>query len=147
MRIRLHGASFLLGVAAIASVPACAVYLEPSGAGQALIFPYYTVRASGASAYNTYISVASRAETASVVAKVRFHEGRNSRTVLDFNVYLAANDMWTAALVPDGAGTRLITRDGSCTDPAIPAEGVPFRTSAFAAGDDRAGTGAERTTE
>jgi len=33
-----------------------------------------------------------------IVVKVRIHEGHNTRDVLDFNVALSSNDMWTAAL-------------------------------------------------
>jgi len=126
-----------------------AVYLNPLGPGQALLFPYYTVRSSGGNAFNTYISVAnSSAYRANpVVAKVRFREGRNSRLVAEFDVYLNAGDMWTGAVVPDGQGARLVSRDRSCTNPAIPAEGLLFSTAAFSSGDDKAGTGVERTQE
>jgi hypothetical protein len=67
--------------------------------------------------------------------------------VAELNVYLAPNDMWAAALVPDGAGVRLIARDRTCTDPPVPAEGLAFSNASFASGDDTAGTGLERTQE
>jgi hypothetical protein len=134
-------------LAALCAPPAAAVYLSMQGEGQALLFPYYTVRSAGGNAFNTYVSVTNTGD-ASVVAKVRFREGRNSKVVAEFNLYLSGRDMWTAALVPDGAGTRLVTSDPSCTNPALPAGGLPFSTGAFAdGGNDGAGTGPERTQE
>lgn len=132
--------------AALASGSAVAVYLDVHGVGQALLFPYYTVRSESGNAFNTYISVANTS-LEFVAVKVRFREGRNSRLVGELNVYMAPRDMWTAALVPDGAGTRLVTRDRTCTDPPIPAEGVTFTSTLYAGGDDHAGTGLDRTQE
>jgi hypothetical protein len=133
-------------LAALGAAPAAAVHLSPNGVGQALLFPYYTVRGAAGNQYNTYVSVTNTAPDA-VVVKVRFREGRNSRLVAEFNLYLAAGDMWTAALVPEGEGTRLVTRDKSCTNPALPAAGLDFSNAAFSGGDDGAGTGLERTRE
>ena len=53
--------------------------------------------------YNTLLSVVNSTASAKAV-KVRFLEGRNSREVLDFNLYLSAKDVWGAALVPNAAG-------------------------------------------
>jgi hypothetical protein len=127
-------------------LPAGAVYLNSSGAGQALIFPYYTVRSSQGAPYNTYISI-SNIYVQPAIAKVRFREGRNSRLVAEFNVYLTSYDMWTASLVPDGEGARLFTSDRSCTDPPIPSTGLALSNASFIGGDDGAGTGLERTKE
>ena len=76
----------------------------------------------------TYISIVSTTTIAKAV-RVRFREGRAARPVLDFNLYLGPNDVWTAAVVPIEAldappsgGARLLTADRSCTDP-------PFATS------------------
>src|ERR1700739_4146454 len=77
------------------SAPAFAVYLDQGGIGQALLFPYYTVRASHGGTYNTYVSISNTSATSAVVAKVRFREGRNSSLVAEFNLYLAPNDMWS----------------------------------------------------
>ena len=85
--------------------------------------------------------------TASVKAvKVRFLEGKNSREVLDFNLFLSPKDVWTAAIIPSGAGGAMIqTDDTSCTLPAIPAAGKAFVNFAYAA--DGAGSGLDRTQE
>ena len=76
--------------------------------------------------YNSLLSVVN--STASVKAvKVRFLEGKNSREVLDFNLFLSPKDVWTAGIVPMGAvsgtpapGAGIITADKSCTLPADP---------------------------
>jgi hypothetical protein len=104
-----------------------AVNLNPDGLGQALIYPYYTVRDSGnsANAYNSLMSVVNRANVGKAV-KVRFLESKASVEVLYFNLYLSPFDVWTAAIVPMGDGAGFFTKDTSCTSPAIPKDGVPF---------------------
>ena len=97
----------LAGLGALSGMGAAeAVNLAPEGLGQALIYPYYTVR-NGANgfAYNTLLSVVNTTGSAKAV-KVRFLEGKNSKEVLDFNLYLSHNDVWTAGVIPtaDGAG-------------------------------------------
>lgn len=105
---------------------ASAVNVNSNGLGQVLIYPYYTVRGGT----DTYMSVVNT--TASVKAvKVRFLEGRNSREVLDFNLYLSPYDMWTAAVVKTTNGAKLVTADKSCTSPAIPSTGVEFVNYAY----------------
>lgn len=136
-----------LGVAGTAE----AVYQNPNGLGQALIYPYYTVQATSGNAFNTYVSVVNTTDRAMVV-KVRFREGRNSREVLDFNLYLSPNDVFTGAVIPASAdaaaGGRFITADVSCTNPPIPATGVDFRNFEYVgAAADGAGTGLDRTRE
>lgn len=129
-----------------------AVYQDANGIGQALIYPYYTVQQdSSGNSFNTYLSVVNTTATGKVV-KVRFREGKNSREVLDFNLYLSPNDVWTGAIVPADSTTaspgRLITADVSCTNPAIPATGVDFRNHQYSgAFDDAAGTTLSRTRE
>ncbi|MGE0357065.1 MAG: hypothetical protein AB7P08_09130 [Burkholderiales bacterium] len=128
-----------------------AVYQDPNGLGQGLIFPYYTVQSVDGTAFNTYVSVVNTTATGKVV-KVRFREGKNSREVLDFNLYLSPNDVWTGAIIPadatDASPGRLITADVSCTNPAIPATGVDFRNFQYSgAFDDAAGTTLARSRE
>src|SRR5688572_25345302 len=115
-----------LGVAGSAE----AVFVAPNNTGQALLYPYYTVQNSGTNSWNTYISVVNTTDMAKAV-KVRILEGQTSAEVLDFNLYLSPNDVWTAAIVPtsadDSSAGRILTADASCTAPAIPAGGEPFR--------------------
>lgn len=133
----LAGLTGAVGVANISN----AVNINPDGLGQTLIYPYYTVRDGN----DTLISVVNTTTDAKAV-KVRFLEGENSREVLDFNLYLSKWDVWTAAVIDDGDGGRMFTADQSCTVPQIPAEGVPFRTFAFA-GQDSGSQTRDRTRE
>jgi hypothetical protein len=66
--------------------------------------------------------------------KVRFLEGYNSREVLDFNLFLSPNDVWTARVSEAGDGGAVFTDDHSCTYPPIDAGGQPFRAEAYNGG-------------
>ena len=136
----------LAGIGALGAAGAAqAVNLNPDGLGQALIYPYYTTRTdSNGNAYNSLLSVVN--STASVKAvKVRFLEGKNSREVLDFNLFLSPKDVWTGGVVPMGTGAGLITSDASCTIPAIPSSGKAFVNFGYTA--DGADSSLDRTQE
>lgn len=147
----------LAGVAGIANI-SNAVNLNPDGIGQVLVYPYYTVQGGN----DTLISVVNTTNTGKAV-KVRFLEGRNSREVLDFNLYLSEFDVWTAgifSLAADGPG-NLTTVDNSCTVPGIKSSVavslptlsngqryVQFRNFAYVGGAEDAGPNAlSRTRE
>lgn len=129
-----------------------AVFIAPNKTGQALLFPYYTVQNTGTNSWNTYISVVNTTEMAKAV-KVRILEGRTSAEVLDFNLYLSANDVWTAAIVPvdatDGSAGKIITADASCTAPAISITGATstFRNYQYVGQAAGLGRGLDRTRE
>ena len=96
-----------------------AVYLDPDGLGQALIYPYYTARAdSQGNPYNTYLSV-TNTDSAGKVVRVRLRDAAYGVETASFNVFLAPNDMWTGAVIPEGAGATLVSADRSCTEPAL----------------------------
>jgi len=144
----LAGAS-ALGVTGAAH----AVNVNPDGLGQVLIYPYYTIqdKVPGA-AFSSLLSVVN--STASVKAvKVRFLEGRNSKEVLDFNLFLSPRDVWTAAVLPVGVGAGVATFDKSCTVPVVSnnaAAPTPFVNYVYASDGsdpDYAGDGLERTKE
>ncbi len=106
-----------------------AVFLNPQSRGEVLIYPYYSVN-GGQDTLFTLVNANGDAKA----VKVRFLEGRDSRDVLDVNVYLAAGDVWTAAVTADGDGARLVSRDASCTVPEIatlPEQSISFSTSSF----------------
>ena len=102
------------------------MYINADGTGQVLLYPYYTTRGG----MDTYMSVINTTGYAKAV-KVRFIESRNSREVLDFNLYMSPYDMWTAAVVDTGTGAKVITADKSCTTPMIPAGGQAFVNYAY----------------
>ncbi len=108
-----------LGVAGTAE----AVHVNPDGLGQVLIYPYYTVRTRDATVftnpqYNSLLSVVNSTASAKAV-KVRFLEGKASKEVLDFNLYLSAHDVWTAGVIPTADGAGIVTFDKSCTVPTV----------------------------
>jgi hypothetical protein len=125
-----------------------AVHINNDGLGQALVYPYYTARSTASgNAYTTALSVVNTTSAAKVV-KVRFLEGKNSREVLDFNLFLSQYDVWTAGIVPAGAAAGLFTTDHSCTTPAVSNSNVnptKFRNGAYVG--DKGGDGLDRTYE
>ena len=119
--------SALAGAGALAMAGAAnAVYVNQDGLGQALVYPYYTVRGGNV----TLISVVNTTTQAKAV-KVRFLEGKNSVEVLDFNLFMSAKDVWTGGILATADGAMIVTGDRSCTNPRIPAAGVPFRNTLF----------------
>lgn len=129
----------LAGVAGIANI-STAVNLNADGVGQVLIYPYYTVNGGN----TTVLSVVNTTDAGKAV-KVRFKDARNSREVLDFNLYLSEYDVWTGAIfaLSDTGPGNIVTSDTSCTVPGIEsgifqlptlADGrryFPFRTTLF----------------
>ena len=142
----------LAGVGALGMTGAAdAVNLNPNGLGQVLIYPYYTVNSDAAgNAYNSLLSVVNTTTSAKAI-KVRFLEGKNSREVLDFNVFLSKKDVWTAAIIPSSSGGgRIVSFDKSCTIPdnTLLAAGVDFVNFAYTGSqDDKGGSGLDRTKE
>lgn len=107
-----------------------AVNVNPDNLGEVLLYPYYTVRGGT----DTLVAVVNTTDDVKAV-KVRFLEGKNSKEVLDFNLYLSPFDVWTGAIVKAAEGAKITTTDKSCTVPAIPAEGVEFRNTEYAVTD------------
>ncbi|GIK88480.1 MAG: hypothetical protein BroJett026_39610 [Betaproteobacteria bacterium] len=125
----------LAGVSALGATGAAqAVSVNPDGLGQALIYPYYTVRDKVAGApFASLLSVVNSTASAKAV-KVRFLEGKNSREVLDFNLYLSKKDVWVAAIIPTATGAGIYTPDKSCTTPQVSssaANPTPFVNYAY----------------
>jgi hypothetical protein len=109
----LH-AAVLAGLAAVgAAGTAEAVHINPDGTGQVLVYPYYTARAGQL----TQVTVINSQNNTKIV-KVRFLEGKNSREVLDFNLFLSPADVWTGAIVGTTNGARIVTNDNSCVTPS-----------------------------
>jgi len=119
---------------------ASAVKLSPTGIGEVIIVPYYTVQGGN----NTLLSITNVSADVKAV-KLRFLEAQNSKRVQSLNLYLPPNDVWTANIQASGDGARLITNDASCSEPAISSNGLAFFSSAYA--DDGGDTGLGRTRE
>src|SRR3954452_7979917 len=85
----------------VAAGNADAVNVSADNRGQVLLYPYYTTRADAAgNAYATLLSVINATASTKAV-RVRFMEGKNSREVTGFNLFLSPFDVWTAAALPD----------------------------------------------
>jgi hypothetical protein len=79
------------------------------------------MQTKGGNPFDTYVSIVNSDSINGKAVKVRFLEGKNSQEVLDFNLYLSPNDMWTAVVTRDGSGNAMVrTTDTSCTAPEIP---------------------------
>ena len=146
----------LAGLGALGATGAEAVSVNQNGLGQVLIYPYFTVRTVPTgivgtdAAYNSLLSVVNSTASAKAV-KVRFLEGKNSREVLDFNLYLSAKDVWTTAIIPTTDGAGIFTADKSCTVPQVSTNSsspTAFVNYAFSgSSDDKGGTSLDRTRE
>lgn len=115
--------SLALGLAAAFALPTQAMYLNPQGTGQVLLFPYYTVNSN----QSTLITLVNTTNVAKML-KVKFREGYNGREVLDFNLFVGPNDSWTSTLfaLQPGEGASVMTRDETCTAPDKPNWAAPF---------------------
>jgi hypothetical protein len=135
----------LLVYLAFAASAASAVALNPRGIGQVLIYPYYTVNRG----QDTLVTLVNTAYTAKV-ARVRFLEGYDGRTVFATYVFLSAHDVWTAAItqVADDGGAKIATADASCTYPAMPTHTAIFTDDDFTGSNaDTGPTSLTRTRE
>jgi hypothetical protein len=118
-----------------------AAHIATHGVGQALIYPYYSVRSGTASVFVVF-NHTDRAKA----LKVRFIESKASKETLDFNLYVSPFDVWSAVVTSDTAGgARVITNDKSCTTPRIAPEGQ--RMFDFAYANDAIGNDVARQRE
>lgn len=131
---KLNKALIAAGLVASATVSmqAQAVVLSDDGTGEVLLYPFYTVQGPAEAPRSTIVSITNTANTYKAV-KVRFHEARNSRDALDFNLYLSPHDVWTGLVLRNSDGkTELQTSDLSCTIPtSIMVNPFVFSTNAF----------------
>ncbi|PZQ19592.1 MAG: hypothetical protein DI564_02495 [Rhodanobacter denitrificans] len=118
-------ASIAVACGLAAAGQAGAVHLDPRGSGQVLLYPYYTVN-KGQQTYVTVLNVSNRTK----MADVKFREGYNGRTVMDFKLFLAPFDTWTGTvfaledIAGEGSeGAAILTADRSCTAPSFWTEG------------------------
>jgi hypothetical protein len=114
--------------AVVMSAAHAAMYINERGTGETLIYPFY----SAENGNNTLVNIANTTTDTKAV-KVRIIEAQNSQEVLDFNLYLSPKDHYSFSIsATDDGGAKLVTGDNSCTVPAIPADGVAFRSTKYA---------------
>jgi len=119
-----------MAVLSTLTVAGTAGAVTTSSLGEVLLYPYYSVRNGN----DTLVTVVNTQGTAKAV-KVRFLEAKNSREVLDFNLYLSKHDVWTGVITTTASGAKIVSTDTSCTVPALPAGGVEFRNFQFSGGN------------
>jgi hypothetical protein len=94
--------------------PAGAVNLSQQGVGDALIFPYYTVREG----WSTLINLINTSNQVLAV-KVKFYESRNSRDVMNFTVLMSPFDRFSGTVLYDEANGAVFRPAGwTSADPA-----------------------------
>ena len=158
MKKNLMSLAVAASVAGVTATAQAAMYVNPENTGQVLLFPFYTAENNN----ETSMHIVNTTSDAKAV-KVRFMEYANSQEVLDFNLYLSAEDHFSFTVFknPNGDGGAIVTRDNSCTVPALgdATAGVPGSTTTNADGSitriqpflpyqyaaDTAGNGISRT--
>lgn len=122
------------GVAGLVAANAqAAMHINEKGLGETLIYPFFSTEGGN----DTYIHVANTSSFSKAV-KVRFIDAWNSAEVLDFNLYLSPEDMWTAAITTlPGGGPGIRTVDNSCTVPALGGANPPFDGTTTTLADGR----------
>lgn len=125
-------------------VQAQPVHVNPDGIGQVLIYPYYTVR----NGWTTLLSIVNNDSANGKAVKLRFLEGKNGALVASLNIFLAAEDVWTGAVVTGSTADqppKLVSNDKSCTWPsfrplqtlvAAPPPSLEFSNQAYVADGD-----------
>jgi len=148
LKSRLHTAvaAALVGLAATTVTNSASSEVAPDvsrgNIGQALIYPYYTVNDGWITTFNII-----NTQNKTLAVKVRFHELKNSRDVLDFTIVLSPYDSWTGWVQDSAKGTQLKTVDKSCTSP-LKVDGVNASNYAYVGQfDDTGGAGLNRLRE
>ncbi len=106
------------------------------GVGHQLLVPYYTVQDGNM----TVIHLVNTDTANGKAVKVRFRGASNSDDVLDFQVFLSPQDVWTAAVTAGSDGVaQLVTADNTCTVPRLnPGVAQPFVTTRLNPNSDKA---------
>lgn len=112
-RISVALAAALAGVGASTQVGA--MHLSQDNLGDAAIGPYYTVR----DGWSTDFTVINTSDS-TLAVKVRFHEARNSREVLDFIVVLSPRDVIAGWVEEGPTGPRVRFPDNGETSCVVP---------------------------
>ncbi len=107
----------VLGMSAFGAMAAAPTSLTVGGStGQVLIFPYYNVNNGFSTAFNITNTTGDYK-----AVKLRFRESKTSNDMLDFNVYMSPQDVFTMTLTQTaGGGVIMQTTDTTCTYPALP---------------------------
>ena len=122
IRPRQLAAAIALAAAAAAPLAAAPLQVDPSGSGEVLLHPYYTVEGG-----LTTLLTLHNGDAAVKAVRLRVREGRNGRTALSMNLYLRAYEQWTAAIVDTGEGAELYSNSDACLLTPGPVEQGAYR--------------------
>lgn len=117
----------VLALTHVATSHAQPVHVSAEGVGQVLIYPYYTTR----NGWSTLLSIVNNDAANGKAIKLRFLEGKNGALVASLNVFLAADDIWTGAVVAGSSANdppKLVSNDNSCTWPILRTRGTITET-------------------
>lgn len=118
------GAAHAVGALGSATTTATGLAVNPNGIGQILVVPYFTTQGTNVTLINLVNTDAVNAKA----VKVRFRGASNSDDVMDFQVFLSPNDVWSAKIANNGTVSTLESGDTSCTKPTVPGAIHPFNT-------------------
>ena len=133
MKVSFKPLSLAIAVSAAAagyagSINAQVELADKTALGDAAIVPYYTVRGD----WTTGVSIINTSAHTQVV-KVRLRRATDSMDVLDFNIIMSPEDVWTGFLENNIGGStedqmRFYSNDNSCTMPLLTANpnGAPY---------------------
>jgi hypothetical protein len=123
------GSAFAADIDSLTSGNATSVYVNPGGTGDALLYGYYNVRDNN----QTFFTVTNTDNTLGARVRLRFREAatltgesipgceNGSQEVLDFDICLSRNDVWSGRIVDvNGVATLKSTDD----DTAIQVAGI-----------------------
>jgi hypothetical protein len=116
MKKNLLSLAVAAGVAGVTATAQANMYINPENTGEVLLFPFYNAENGNTTTFHIVNTTA-----APKAVKVRIMEFVNSQEVLDFNLYLSAEDHFAFGIIgdPNGDGGALVTSDNSCTVPAL----------------------------
>lgn len=106
------------------------------GVGHMLLVPYYSAQNGNM----TVLHVVNTDTKNGKAIKVRFRGASNSDDVLDFQVFLSPQDVWTAAVSQGADGVaQIVTADNTCTVPRLnPGQPQSFVTTRVNPNSDKA---------
>ncbi|NQX90234.1 MAG: hypothetical protein HRT77_16410 [Halioglobus sp.] len=104
--------------AAVAGLTSGAANAQTAGSyaslGDAAFVPYYSVE----DAWVTGVHIINTSNLTQVI-KLRLRRAEDSRDIMDFNLILSPDDVWTGTISGDADEMRFITDDNSCTAPEL----------------------------
>ncbi|BCD63184.1 hypothetical protein NitYY0826_P25 (plasmid) [Nitratiruptor sp. YY08-26] len=116
-RVLVSGAAAL---ALVGTAATAAIHVEKDGTGDYLISPVYFANGNG---WQTKIKVVNTNTTSAVIAKVIVREGKSSKELVDFPLFLTPGDVFEATIAAGNDGDIYIKSDDDSV--IVKADGTP----------------------